>query len=325
MRVLILRFLCFTNWDLICILALQFFVMKHKIILLLCSLAFSYSVIGQSYQAQFNELAQTEQWEEMLPLLQAWQSADSSDVELYVAWFNYYFIHSFQEYLVFDHNSGTGEYMVLRDQLSGEERGFLRSEVMVNDSVFQLAINAIHRGLKLEPKRMDMHMGKIYALAEAGKLDLHVQALIALIDTFSKDQEGWLWSDGAVMEDAKQTFFGAIQEYNYALFQREEPYCEGIRQLSKHMIAVFGKNTERLANLGACHLFEENYKEALRYFEEAHQLDPKDVVVIANLANTYSKMNNKRQAIRYYELMAQWGNPREAQFAKQQIEFLKRK
>ena len=58
---------------------------------------------------------------------------------------------------------------------------------------------------------------------------------------------------------------------------------------------------------------------------KAHKLDPKNLVVLANLAITYEKKNDISNAIKYYKLMRKNGTKDAKDFADEKIRRLKNK
>lgn len=297
--------------------------MKHTITIFLLSLALS--TYGQDYQLDFQKLCQDDKRKEILPLLIQWEKDRPNDPEMFIAYFNYYLQESKQELIQLGNEPGQGDNLILSDTATHEPVGYMYSTIHYNDTLFQRAQDYLIKGIAKNPKRLDMYFGRIYSLREKGLYEEHVNEVLKVIDLHKTYKSGWLWSNNEKLEAPEQMFKGSIQDYNYALFNLEVPYTDGIEKISNKMIELYPNGIENYSNLGACSLINGDLHKALELFQKAHEIDPNDVLVLSNIAYTYIQLDKKDKAIEYYKKIIEKGKPQEIEFAEYQIEQLGKK
>jgi len=85
---------------------------------------------------------------------------------------------------------------------------------------------------------------------------------------------------------------------------------------------VYPDHIESLSNIGAVYFLLGQYEKALTPFYAAYQLNPKDLVVINNLAETYNELGLNIKAEAYYRLMKKYGDKQDKKYAKAKIKQL---
>jgi tetratricopeptide (TPR) repeat protein len=283
-------------------------------------------LIAQCYKSDFEKAFHDGNEEEVTTLLAKWNNARPEDPEMFVAHFNYYYRKSRQELIGMGTQPGKGDNLALLKQNSNEPAGYMYNQIVYDDSLFQLAQYYIGQGIERNPNRLDMHFGRLYSLREAGFLEEHVDGILNVIDVHSKNNGAWLWTDDESVPDAEKVFKGSIQDYNHALFNLSDaPYSTGIEKISLRMMELYPDDIENYSNVGVCRLIEEKYDAALEMFLKAHKLNSGDAIVLSNLAYTHVQLGEKRKAIHYYEEVVRVGDGEMVEFAKSEIEKLKKK
>ena len=79
-----------------------------------------------------------------------------------------------------------------------------------------------------------------------------------------------------------------------------------------------------LSNLSITYLLTDQYDKAISPLLKAEKLDPKDYIVLSNIARAYVLKGDKQKAIEYYEKTSKYGDEQIKAFAQQQIEKLKK-
>lgn len=285
-------------------------------------LCISFAAIAQDYQSKFLELMEKGEDSEIISLLEGWAQTHPADAEMFIAYFNFYLNKSRKEIIRMGDQPGQGDYLVLTDTTTQEPAGYMFSEIHYDDSLFALAHQYLTEGIAKNPKRLDMYFGRIYSLREKGFLSEHVAEILKVIEMHKPGESDWKWSNNEAVPDPEVMFKGSIQDYNYALFNLEDPYTEGIQKISEKMMRLYPNDVENYSNLGVCNLFNERFPEALKFFQKAHAINPKDALVLGNIAHTHMLMRNNGEAIRYYRRMIKFGNEEHRQFARLRIEQL---
>jgi tetratricopeptide (TPR) repeat protein len=254
----------------------------------------------QDFKEKFIELfKQKNNEKEILEHLQKWENAQPNNAELYVAYFNFYFFKSRQELLHLDKQPGQGENLILKDS-TGKTAGYIYSGYQYNDSLFQLGQHYINEGIKRNPKRLDLYFGKIHTLGAIGQYDQYLSELLKVIDLAVKTKYDWLWTDDKEFEDSKNHFKGVIQSYCNELFDLDPPQFKIIIPISEKMISYFPQDVENYSNIGSCYARQGDFKKGLEYFNKAIKLNPKDLIVLNNLAYSYEQLREYENAILYY-------------------------
>ena len=294
-----------------------------KITLAILLIILTSSTFAQDYKFDYDKLCQEDKRAELLPLLKEWEQNKPDDPELYVAYFNYYFQESKQEVIQLSDTPGQGDNLKLTDSL-GNESGYMYGKILYQDSLFNLGIEYVDKGLSKHPRRLDMYFGKIYVLREKGNIKEYVSEIIKVIELHKNKKSNWLWSNNEPVEDGDDLFKGSIQSYCYALFNLEETYIKGIEMISKKMMLLYPNDVENYSNLGVCKLINKEYKEALETFLQAKEINPTDTIVLANIAYAYMQLNEKENSLSYYKKVSDLGNEQEKAFANQQIKLLEK-
>ena len=69
---------------------------------------------------------------------------------------------------------------------------------------------------------------------------------------------------------------------------------------------------------------QKNYDKAIDYLKQAEKLNPKDFIVLNNIAQAYKLKGDKANAIKYYELTEKYGDEQAKQQAKEILIELKK-
>jgi tetratricopeptide (TPR) repeat protein len=280
---------------------------------------------GQDYKAKYIKLSnQKDNDKEVLSYLKEWEKAQPNNAELYVAYFNYYFNKSRSEIIHLETQPGPGENLSLKDS-TGKTAGFIYGGYQYNDSLFLLGQRYVNEGIKRNPKRLDLYFGKIYTLGAVGKYDEYLKELLKVIDLSIKSNYNWIYTDDKKLDNPKEFFKGIIQGYCNELFNLNPPRFELIKSISQKMITYFPQDVEYYSNIGSCYAMQKDYKKGLEYFLKANKLNPKDVIVLNNIAYSYEQMKDNNNAITYYDLIGKYGNEYDKKFSKQKIDELNSK
>jgi tetratricopeptide (TPR) repeat protein len=86
---------------------------------------------------------------------------------------------------------------------------------------------------------------------------------------------------------------------------------------------VYPDHIESLSNIGAVYFLLGQYEKALTPLLTAYQLNPKDLVVINNIAEIYNELGLNIKAEAYYRLMMKYGDKQDKKYAKAKIKQLK--
>lgn len=84
-------------------------------------------------------------------------------------------------------------------------------------------------------------------------------------------------------------------------FGEEGDTAEAMRYLNR-ALDIAPHNADAVNNLGNLHLLSGRPEQALELYKKAAELDPRDPLILVNIARTYLKLNNRTAAASFFEL-----------------------
>ena len=261
-------------------------------------------------------------------LLENWEKRSLNDPELYVAYFNYFVEKSRSEVLVIGQDLKQNAYMVLeienQDSSKQDRVEYMYRQVSFQEFYTQKAIEWIDKGIDRFPNRLDMRFGKIYFLGLLENYEAFTEQIIQTVDYSAINQNQWLWSENCVLEQPKERMLGSIQDYQNDLYATsQDTLLYNMQKIAEAVLKVYPDHIESLSNIGAVYFLLGQYEKALTPLLTAYQLNPKDLVVINNLAETYNELGLNIKAEAYYRLMMKYGDKQDKKYAKEKIKELK--
>ncbi|AOR29312.1 hypothetical protein FORMB_22940 [Formosa sp. Hel1_33_131] len=253
-----------------------------------------------------------------------WNSANPKDAELYTSYFNYHFMKSKQEVLAMSTNEPNGESLVLKDSLN-QTAGFLGSKIHFDQKELEKGISKINEGIKLYPNRLDMRFGKIYVLGEVSDWKNFTSEIKKTIEYSTKIGNNWTWTNNEKYDGGEKEFLLDIQTYQLQLYNTEnDNLLKNMREIANTVLKFYPNHIESLSNLSITYLLTGEYDKGIEPLLRAEKINPKDYIVLSNIAQGYKLKGDKKKAIEYYEKTVEFGDDRAKEYAKQQIIELKK-
>jgi tetratricopeptide (TPR) repeat protein len=150
--------------------------------------------------------------------------------------------------------------------------------------------------------------------------------IIKTIDYSAINKNKWTWTDSKPLDDPQKFMLSLIQGYQHQLYNTEnEVVLDYMKRIAEAVLKYYPDHIESLSNLSIVFLVSKEYDKALEQLLKAEKLNPRDYIVLNNIAQAYKLKGETKKAIRYYELTIKYGNQRAKDSAKSQIEELKKK
>lgn len=303
--------------------------MNKIYIYLLLGLTFViYTAKGQSFKGQFNDLGAKKDTLGQLQLLKKWEKTDSIDPELFIAYFNYYVKKSKKEFVRIDKNMNGKDGIQVMDNDSNKKEpvAYLFSDSYYDQEILKNGFDYIENGIKKYPNRLDMLFGKIYMLGNIEQYDIFTSEIIKVIEYSAINNNQWLWTDNKPIENPKQFFLGSLQDYQVQLYDTEnDSLLNNMKRIAETVLKYYPDHIESLSNLSVVFMLQKQFEKALEPLLKAELLNPKDHIVLSNIAQVYKLKGDTKNAIIYYELTIKYGDEQSKIFAQEQIEKLKKK
>ena len=283
-------------------------------------------VSGQTFKQQFNDLVSKKDTVGEQQILEKWEKADSNDPELYVAYFNYFAKKSKKEIVRLDGNGKGREGLQIMDKDSSKKEpvAFLYGDTYYDKDILKKGFDYIDIGIKKHPNRLDMRFGKIYMLGQIEDYEKFTVEIINTIDYSTINKNQWTWSDDQPVDNPKQFFLGSLQGYQVQLYNTEnDDLLDNMKRIAETVLKYYPDHIEGLSNLSIVFMLQKQYDKALESLLKAEKLNPKDYIVLSNIAQAYKKKGDTNNAIKYYELTIKHGDDQAKKYAQGQIDELK--
>ncbi|MBW7869086.1 MAG: tetratricopeptide repeat protein, partial [Brumimicrobium sp.] len=117
-----------------------------------------------------------------------------------------------------------------------------------------------------------------------------------------------------------------IQDYQFKLYNTEnDDLLDNMKRIAEAVLKHYPDNIESLSNISIVFILQKQYDKAIEALLKAEKINPKDCIVLSNIAFAYKQKGDTKKAIKYYELTLKYGDEQSTYYAKQQIEELKKK
>ncbi len=295
----------------------------QKIITLIVLITFSGLVFGQTNYEKFKKLYKDNDTIKIKSLLTAWEKSNPDDPELYTSAFNFYFSNSKQELISLTKEQRSKEGFQLTDSTS-KVAGFMSSNLGYNPDKLTTAFSYINKGIEKFPNRLDIRFGKCYVLQQIGDYENFTDEVMKTVEYSNVIKNNWLWTENKKLEDAENFMLGSIQTYLKDLYETQnDKLLENMIRIGEVTLKYYPNNIEILSTTAVANMLTKNYDKALGYLKQAEKLNPKDFIVLNNIAQGYELKGDKENAIKYYELTEKYGDEQAKQQARQEIKKLK--
>ena len=193
--------------------------------------------------------------------------------------------------------------LVLSDQKTGKPVGSIALGSIAlgreNTQVPPKALKILEEGTRRFPRRADIALGLASLQFKSGSHAACTATLLRLLATAQKDPASLRWMGDAPLPSSPQKFIPeSVYDYCAKLYElntRDGDTC--CRQLCDQLIRNDPGNPKPLNLLAALADNDHKPEEALQWLQKAHAADPKDALVLMNLADTSRKLGQTDEAL----------------------------
>lgn len=300
--------------------------MKKFIFLLLGITGIANLGLAQDYSAEFETAINDNDTIAQKEILQKWEKATPNDADLFPAWFNYYFNKSREEVITLNEGSPLGDRDVLAlSDTIGNPVGYIGNNVTYDTKYMDQALKIIEKGIQKYPNRLDMRFGEIYTLGEMDNWKEFAQKIIDAVRYSAINKNNWLWTSDEPVKQGKETFLSALQDYQLQIYNTgNDALIPYMQQIAQEILKYYPDNIENMSNMAIGYLISGEYDKALNYLLKAEKINPKDCVVLFNLAYAYREKNDSTKALEYYNKILKYGDEQQQSQAKDEISKIKK-
>ena len=280
------------------------------------------------YAQQFQD-AFYEQWERqdttgMLSFLNQWKKAEPYNPDVYVGFFNYYAIQTFEEetLLLTEMPQDGGEYLEVRDSLNNLS-GYLSSQMVINDSILNIAFDWVDQGIARFPDRLDLRMGKVYLAVETDRMDLVRSGLQSAILSGDSIHHEWKWMREEVLDSGQYFLYSSVQGHLYELFEKQDSIADDIiLGISQLMLQQDDQQYFAMTNIATLFMIKKQFSLAIDWLKKADKIHEKDPIILSNLGYCYGELQEWKKARRCYEEAMKWSDAAGREYCQRQLDGL---
>lgn len=256
-------------------------------------------------------------------VLNEWTKAKPQDPDLFIAWFNFYAKQSMKEMITISKNKTGNEGFTVSDTATGERVGYLNFSAKYNSEILQKGFDQVDRGIALYPARLDMRFGKIYMLGEAENYKEFTNEIIKALEYGKQIKCAWLWADNKPVEDPEKFMLSSMQDYVTTIYNtNDDALLPLMRQISEAVLKDYPTHVESLSNIAITWLVVGDFDKALPYLLKAEPINPKDIIVLNNIAEAYRRKGDTANAKVYYQKIIKYGSKEDIEYAKEKMKEL---
>jgi tetratricopeptide (TPR) repeat protein len=186
--------------------------------------------------------------------------------------------------------------------------------------------DCISKGIKKHPNRLDMRYGKIYMFGQLEDYEKFTTEIIKTIDYSNENKNKWTWADSKPLDDPKEFMLSSIQNYQNQLYNTEnDNLLVNMKRIAETVLKYYPDHVESLSNISIVFMLQKQYDKALQPLLKAEKINPKDYIVLSNIAQAYKLKGDNKNAIKYYELTLKHSDEQAKKYAQEQIDILKKK
>ena len=303
--------------------------MKQTITLAIFLVGIFLSTKGQNFKQQYKDLDSKNDTVAQLELLQKWEAADSSDPEMYVAYFNFYVSKSKRNMIEVGNNPKGENVLQLMDTdtTKKEPVAYMYDNTSYDPIFLKKGFDYADKGISKNPTRLDIRFGKTYMFGELEDWKNFTAEIIKAIDYSATIKNKWIWTDNNPVEgDPKEFMLSSIQSYQLQLYNtNNDTLLDNMKQIAEEILKYYPEHVESLSNLSVVYMINKDYDKALEQLLKAESFAPTDFIVLNNIAEAYKRKGDNVSAIKYFDKVVKYGDVDAKATAKEQINKLNKK
>src|SRR5437588_3965821 len=256
---------------------------------------------AEDYAARFKQLRDQKAADAQVDsLLDEWRAKQPNDPDAWITSANYYFNQSVGPNIS-TKKAEKGDYG-LTNQKTGKEAGSISMKpgvVKTSRSAAEILGEAINEF----PDRLDIWCGLAFMFQEGGDFENEMSTLKKMVGYTREHPANLKWLKGAPIPEPVDKFVPE-KLHGYATYygKNETPEDdERLLQIATYSAEQFPNHPYAFNDIAVYYSVNHDYAKTREWLEKAHQVDPKDSLVMYNLGYTSEKLGDKTAARKWYD------------------------
>jgi tetratricopeptide (TPR) repeat protein len=299
--------------------------MKIVPLILLLAIAIS-PASAMDPRQRFDEAVRTGDDAQVDQAMTAWTAAEPQNPEAYVKAANHYFNKARRELIQMSPKPPEKGDFSLKDSESGKIVGSIGPVVSLNPAVASHATDILREATRKFPERLDIWFGLAYIHNELHNFDALYSTFEEAFKYCTGHPTELKWKNGQPLPKDPANFMPEhAQRYIKDYFSRETPEDkERAFRLAKLVAESYPNHPYPLNVIGIYFANKKEWTQAISNLEKAHELDPRDALIMMNLGMIHLDLHENDKARAYYEkVIASDADERIRQMAQKKLAELK--
>ncbi len=258
-------------------------------------------VCAEDYAARFKQLQdQKAEGAQIDSLLDEWRAKQPDDPDAWIISANYYFNQSVGPNIS-TKPAEKGDY-ALTDKKTGKKAGSISFKPGVAETS-RSAAEILQEATAKFPDRLDIWCGLTWMYQESGDFNNELATLKKMVAYAREHPANLKWLKGAPIEEPVDQFVPEkLHSYGIYYEKKENPEDDKrFLEIATFSAEQFPHHPYAFNDVAVYYSVNKDYAKTREWLEKAHQIDPKDTLVMYNLGYTSEKMGDKSSARKWYE------------------------
>ncbi len=258
-------------------------------------------VSAEDYAARFKQLRdQKADAAQVDSLLDEWRAKSPNDPDAWITSANYYFNQSVGPNIS-TKPAEKGDYG-LTNKKTGKQTGSISFKPNVAETS-RNAATILQEATTKFPDRLDIWCGLSWMYQESGDFDNEFATLQKMVAYVREHPTGLKWLKGEpIPEQADKFVPDKLHSYGLYYEKKENPEDDKrMLQIATFSAEQFPNHPYAFNDVAVYYSVNKDYAKTREWLEKAHQVDPKDGLVLYNLGYVSEKLGDKKAAQKWYE------------------------
>ncbi len=198
----------------------------------------------------------------------------------------------------------------------GNIAGYMYGVEYYDSLLTDSALLIISEGIQRHPNRLDMRFGKIYLLGQSGRWQSYTDEILSTLEHSEKNNNAWKYPN--VTESMDTILIYSILDYEKALYSalsksdtltvQDTMKIHYMRSIAQRMLRLYPHDVFSLNIMAVTYHVMGQEDSALVWLLRAEKVNPRDALVLLNIADTYNSLGDRKKEKIYLKKATKYGD-----------------